>query len=99
MNRFAQLPLIGFALLVSLPAVSHAAGSADAANRAACRDRALAEGLRSEEVILDYMFECVESQSAAQQPGVPAASVSSGTADTAGSAAPPPGQGPAAGLD
>jgi len=71
MDIVARLPVICFALVASLPGVSAAAGSADNSNRALCRERALAEGLRSEEVILDYMFECMESQSAANASRVP----------------------------
>ena len=67
MHIIAQLPAICFAMLASLPGVSHAGGSADDPNRAACREQALAEGLRSDEVILDYIYECLQNRSSANQ--------------------------------
>ena len=96
MRASAPLSLVCFAILASPPAVSFAAGSADTGRRAACREQALAEGLRSEEVILDYVHECLDNPASTKQSGVPSSGVSS---DTAGSAANAPGPGPAARAD
>ena len=99
MKLSAPLPLVCVAILASLPAVLVAAGSADAPQRAACREQALAEGLRSEEVILDFIHECLDSHGSANQPGARSSSVLSESAGTARSAAQAPGPRPAARLD
>ena len=96
MKTFTRLPALCCAIMASLPAVSLAAGSADTGNRAVCRERALAEGLRSQEVILDYIFECMQSQNAANASGIPVSGMSSDAA--AGTAQAPP-RSPAAGVD
>lgn len=64
-------------LVASLPALAQAYSGADAANWAVCREQALAEGLRSEEVILDYIVhECLLARNDSEQP-------SAGPADSA----------------
>ena len=80
MQTFTRSSALCCAILALLPAVSPAAGSADTGNRDLCRERALAEGLRSEEVILDYIFECMQSQSAANASGIPVSGISSDAA-------------------
>jgi hypothetical protein len=99
MKLYAQLPLVCVAILASLPAVLLAAGSADAPQRAACREQALAEGLRSEEVILDFVHECLDSIGSADHRDASASSVSPDSADPPRSAAHAPGPRPAARLD
>ena len=80
MKTFIRRSALCCAIMASLPAVSLAASSADTANHALCRERALAEGLRSEEVILDYISECVQNQSAASASGIPVSGMSSDAA-------------------
>ena len=71
MNRSAALPARLALVAALLPALLQA--NSDAANRAACREQAVAEGLRSEEVILDYIVhECLPTLAARQQPPTPA---------------------------
>ena len=91
MHLFAPLPAICFALLAALAGVAQLGSAADDPDRASCRDQALAEGLRSEEVILDYIQECMQSRSAANE-----TSAASGTEHRAEGAAQPPRQGSAA---
>lgn len=68
-NRPTPLYASLFLVFATLPALGAAYGGADAADRAACREQALAEGLRSEEVILDYIVhECLPARSASQPP-------------------------------
>ncbi len=96
MKTFTRLSALCCAILALLPAVSPAAGSADPGNRDLCRERALAEGLRSEEVILDYIFECVQSQSTVNASGIPASGIPT---DAAAGTAQTPRRSPAAGGD
>jgi len=96
MKPFTRRPALCCAIIASLPAISLAFGSTDTGNRALCRERALAEGLRSEEVILDYIFECTQSQSAANAPAVPTSGTES---DTAAGTAQAPRRSPTAGVD
>jgi hypothetical protein len=96
MKTFTRLSALCCAIMVALPAVSPATGRADNPDHAACRDQALAEGLRSEEVILDFIFECVQSQSAANASGIPDSGISS---DAAAGTAKTPRRSPAAGVD
>ncbi len=96
MKTFPRLSALGCAIIASLPAISPAAGGADTGNSAVCRERALAEGLRSEEVILDYIFECVQSESAPNASSVPVSGLSS---DTAAGTAQAPRRSSATGVD
>ena len=96
MKTFTRLPALCCAIMVALPAVSPATGSDDDPDHAVCRDRALAEGLRSEEVILDFIFECVQSQSTANTSGIPVSGTSS---DAPPGSAQAPRWSPAAGVD
>ena len=96
MQTFTRLSALCCAITVSLPAVSAATGSADNPDHAACRDQASAEGLRSEEVILDYIFECVQNRSTANASGIPVSGTSS---DAAAGSAKAPRRSPAAGVD
>ena len=96
MKTFPRLSALYCAIMLALPAVAPATGSADNPDHAACRDQALAEGLRSEEVILDFIFECVQSQSAASASGIPDSRISS---DAAAGTARAPRRSPAAGIE
>lgn len=84
MHRHARLAAIGFAILASMPGASQAGSGPDDLHRAACRDQALAAGLRSEEVILDYIHECLQAGSDAEQTRAPSA----GAAYSAGGTVP-----------
>ena len=95
MKTFTRLSARCCAIMALLPAVSAASGSADTGDHALCRERALAEGLRSEEVILDYISECVQNQSAANTSGIPASGIAS---DAAPGTAQAPRRNPAAGV-
>jgi hypothetical protein len=96
MKTFTRLSARCCAIMALLPAVSAASGSADTGDHALCRERALAEGLRSEEVILDYIFECVQSQSNVNASGIPVSGISS---DAATGTVKAPRRSPATGVD
>ena len=69
MNTLAHWSARLLVLVASLPALAQAYIGADAADWAVCRERAVAEGLRSEEVILDYIVhECLLARNDGEQP-------------------------------
>jgi hypothetical protein len=93
MDRFAPLPALCLAMLAATAGAAQADTRPNAPDHAACRKQALAEGLRSEEVILDYIHhECLETGRDADH----SSAAPSATGHSAGRASAPPRTSPAA---